>query len=278
MGWHQLLSGQAGLSQNLVDWPQIIMDTSPEGMKAVLLVGGMGTRLRPVLTGTPKPLASVGQRPFLELLVAQLHHQGIRKMVFCTGYLADEIEKEFGDGSRRSVSIEYSREPSALGTAGAVKFAEPLLKDASTFLAMNGDSFIQVEIQRLIAFHCRCGGIASMAVVRSKNEKRYGTVQFAADGRVIGFTEKGGSALSGFVNAGMYVFDRRILDYIPAGPASLERDVFPRILDQGLFAAEQQGVFIDIGTPEDYARAQALCETLYEAVYNKDPSSLIQNS
>jgi len=253
------------------------MDPSHKDLKAVLLVGGMGTRLRPVLMGTPKPLASVGQRPFLELLVRQLRHQGIRQLVFCTGYLAEEIEKQFGDGSRWGVTIAYSREPSALGTAGAVKLAQPLLREAPDFLVMNGDSFMQTDIQELIAFHRRCGGIASMAVVRMKNEKRYGTVQFAAGGRVSGFTEKGDGSPSGFINAGTYVFNRKIFDYIPLGPASLEKDVFPRILGSGLFAVEQHGVFIDIGTPEDYARAQALCETLYETVNMKATSDSEQH-
>jgi len=248
-------------------------DSWDKDTKAVLLVGGLGTRLRPVLAGTPKPLAAVGERPFLELLVGQLHHQGIRKLVFCTGYLAEEIEKEFGDGSRWGVTIEYSKEANALGTAGAVKLAEPLLRDAPNFLVMNGDSFMQMDIQQLIAFHRRRRGIASMAVVQMKNERRYGTVQFAPDGRVSGFTEKGEGASPSFVNAGVYVFDRRVFDHIPMGPASLERDVFPKILSHGLFAAEQHGVFIDIGTPEDYMRAQALRERLYEAAYTKQSDS-----
>jgi len=249
------------------------MDSSTKDIKAVLLVGGRGTRLRPVLAGTPKPLAAVGERPFLELLVGQLREQGIRKLVFCTGYLAEEVEKGCGNGSRWGVTIEYSKEPRPLGTAGAVKFAKPRLCGASTFLVMNGDSFMQIDIQELIAFHRRCGGIVSMAVVPMKNENRYGTVRFAADGRVSGFTEKGDGPPSGFINAGVYVFDYDIFDYIPSGPASLEGDVFPKILDKGVFAAEQDGVFIDIGTPKDYARAQTLCDRIYEAIYWTRPPS-----
>lgn len=249
------------------------MDSSRKDIKAVLLVGGMGTRLRSVLPHTPKALAAVGQRPFLELLIGQLRHQGIRRLVLCTGYLAEEIEKEFGGGRLWDLTIEYSKEPSALGTAGAVKFAEPFLHDASEFLVMNGDSFMEMDLRDLIEFHRRCEGIASMAVVRVKNERRYGTVRFASDGRVTGFAEKSDGAPSGFVNAGAYVFSRRIFEHIPEGPVSLERDVFPKILGQGLYAMEQQGVFIDIGTPEDYTRAQALCERLYQAVGGKQPPS-----
>ena len=104
-----------------------------------------------------------------------------------------------------------------------------------------------------------------MTAFRTRNERRYGTIQVGPDGRVSGFAEKADAATDGLVNAGVYLFNRRILEYIPEGPSSLERDVFPKLLNQGIFALEQQGVFIDIGTPEDYARAQVLCNRLYEA-------------
>lgn len=236
-----------------------------QNTKAVILVGGLGTRLRPVVASTPKPLASVGDRPFLELLVRQLRHQGIQHLVLCTGYLAHEIEKELGDGRKWDVTIEYSREPRALGTAGAVKFAEPLLRDVADFLVMNGDSFMEIDFQSLIHFHRNCGGIASIAVLRMKNEMRYGTVQVTSGGQVTGFTEKSAGDSDGFVNAGIYVFNRRILHHIPEGPVSLEKDIFPKLLGQGVYASKQEGVFIDIGTPEDYRRAQELSQRLEEA-------------
>ena len=217
----------------------------------------------------PKPLASVGERPFLELLIRQLRHQDIRKLVLCTGYLAHEIEKELEEGRAWDVCIEYSKETSPLGTAGALRLAEPFLRDVSDFLVMNGDSFMEMDFSELIAFHRRSSGLASMAVVRMKNEMRYGTVQVAANGRVTGFLEKRAGGSTDLINAGVYVFNRRIFDYLPEGQASLEKDVFPKILDQGLYVSEQRGVFIDIGTPEDYARAQTLCERLYEAAHRK---------
>ena len=114
-----------------------------------------------------------------------------------------------------------------------------------------------------------------MAVVRMKNEMRYGTVQVADDDRVRGFQEKSAGDSTGLVNAGVYVFSTRIFEHLPEGQASLEKDVFPKILDHGLYASEQRGVFIDIGTPEDYARAQALYERLYEAAHRKQ---LLTNS
>lgn len=245
-----------------------------DGIKAVLLVGGMGTRLRSVVPSTPKPMASVGDRPFLELLVRQLCFQGIRRIVMCTGYRAHEIEQELGDGHAWDVKIEYSRELQPLGTAGAVKYAEPLLRDVSDFLVMNGDSFMETDFRQLICFHRESGGIASMVAFRTRNEKRYGTIQVKPDGQVSGFTEKTDANPDGLVNAGVYVFNRRILDRIPEGPSSLERDVFPKLLHQGIFALEQQGVFIDIGTPEDYARAQGLCDRLYEAARVKQSPPL----
>jgi NDP-sugar pyrophosphorylase family protein len=245
------------------------MDSFLKDMKAVLLVGGLGTRLRQVVGAVPKPLASVGDRPFLELLIRQLLHQGIRRLVLCTGYLADEIENELGDGGAWDIAIEYSREARPLGTAGAVKFAEPLLSDVSDFLVMNGDSFMEIDFRELAEFHRRCGGVASMAVLRMQNEKRYGTVKLTANGRVIGFTEKSDGESDGLVNAGIYVFNRKIFAHLPEGPASLEKDIFPKLIGHGLYASEQHGVFIDIGTPDDYARAQALYERLYEAASRK---------
>jgi len=192
-------------------------------------------------------------------------------LVLCTGYLAHEIENELGDGRTWDVSIEYSKEPHPMGTAGAVKFAESLLREDSDFLVMNGDSFMDIDFRQLLQFHRNSGGIASMAVLRMRNEMRYGTVQVNAEGRVSGFTEKSDGDPTGFVNAGIYVFNRRIFEHIPEGPGSLERDIFPKLLDHRVYASEQQGIFIDIGTPEDYARAQELCERLYVAAHRIRP-------
>jgi D-glycero-alpha-D-manno-heptose 1-phosphate guanylyltransferase len=241
--------------------------------KAVLLVGGMGTRLRPVLPAKPKPLASVGRKPFLDLLVRQLRHQGIRRLVMCTGYLAEQIEGEFGDGRAWDVVIEYSREPHPLGTAGALKLAERYLRDVSEFIVMNGDSFLELDFDQLVRFHREHGTLMSIAVSKVSNTARYGTVQIGADCRVTAFAEKAGCHSSGLINAGVYVFSRAVLEHIPNAPGSLEKDVFPRLLDQGVYALEQHGMFIDIGTPEDYARAQRLCDCLDEAVRGEQAGS-----
>jgi NDP-sugar pyrophosphorylase family protein len=241
------------------------LDAAQEDIPAVLLVGGIGTRLQPILPGTPKPLAPVGDAPFLQLLVRQLRSQGIRSFVMCTGHLADQVEKEFSDGHKWDVAIAYSKESHPLGTAGALKFAESYLTQASDFLVMNGDSFLELDFRELIRFHREQGGLISMAVRRVPDATRYGTVQLDTHNRVVGFCEKIEAPVPGIVNAGVYVFKRAILQHIPDGPASLERDIFPRLLEHGVYALAQQGMFIDIGTPEDYARAQTLCHSLYQA-------------
>jgi D-glycero-alpha-D-manno-heptose 1-phosphate guanylyltransferase len=236
-----------------------------EDLKAVLLVGGLGTRLRSIVSSAPKVLASVGNGSFLELLVVQLRSQEIRRLVMCTGYLAEQIENEFGDGRAWDIAIEYSKEDQPLGTGGALKLAEHYLRESPYFVVMNGDSFLEIDFRNLIEFHRSHDAIATMAIPRVDDSSRYGTVDVDINGRVRSFTEKTGSTTPGLVNGGVYIFDRSVLRYIREGPASLERDLFPRLLDRGVYAQEQSGMFIDIGTPGDYARAQQLYDSLNEA-------------
>jgi D-glycero-alpha-D-manno-heptose 1-phosphate guanylyltransferase len=233
-----------------------------QGLKAILLVGGLGTRLRTVLPSKPKALASIGERPFLELLVRQLSAQGIRHLVFCTGYLAEQIEEVLGDGDELGVTIEYSKEDTPLGTAGALKLAQRLVQHDSEFLVLNGDSFLETDFGALSSFHRRHGGVASIAVVSVENAGRYGTVVLGTDNRVREFREKTGFCSPGVINAGVYILDSAIFDKIPEGPTSLERDVFPRLLELGVYAFEQRGIFIDIGTPDDYQKAKQMCDRL----------------
>jgi D-glycero-alpha-D-manno-heptose 1-phosphate guanylyltransferase len=232
-----------------------------QDVKAVMLVGGLGTRLRSVVPSTPKVLASIGERSFLELLVRQLRAQGIHRFVMCTGYLAEQIESRFGDGRLWDVSIEYSREELPLGTGGALKLAQRYLRDVGEFLVLNGDSFLEINLQDLMAFQRgHADAIATMAVLRVPNASRYGTVDVDTNNRVVGFVEKTGNEMPGLVNGGIYVFNQSVLEHIPEGTASLEKDVFPRLLQRGVYAQEQHGTFIDIGTPADYARAQQLLQ------------------
>lgn len=236
-------------------------------MKALLLVGGRGTRLRSVLPSTPKPLARVGNASFIELLVRQLRYQGIRELVMCAGYLSEQIQHELKDGSELDVSIEYSIEKEPLGTGGAIKLSKPLVK--TEFLVMNGDSFMDVDFQQLVDFHRSHRALVTLTVRRVENSSRYGTVQLDKEGLVKRFQEKTGAEISGLVNAGIYVFNDDIFSYIPDGPSSLERDVLPRLVGNGLCAMEQTGAFIDIGTPVDYAAAQNSVAQLYAAASSR---------
>jgi mannose-1-phosphate guanylyltransferase len=238
---------------------------SLDRVTAFLLVGGLGTRLRQVIHTIPKPLATIGRSSFLELLLRQLRHQGIHRVVMCTGHLGEQITKEFGAGAAWDLAIEYSQEPHPQGTAGAVKFAEALTYGASVFLVMNGDSFVDMNFRHFFQFHQEHGGMATLAVRRVVDASRYGLVHVGANGKVAEFAEKSSSRIPGLVNAGVYIFNREVLRHIPEGRCSLELDVFPNLLAQGVYAMEQHGTFIDIGTPEDYLRAQGMYEDLFKA-------------
>jgi D-glycero-alpha-D-manno-heptose 1-phosphate guanylyltransferase len=237
----------------------------------LLLVGGMGTRLRPVVSDKPKPLAPIGGISFLELLVLQLASQGFHHLVMCTGFRAAQIQQEFGDGRKWNVAIDYSEESLPLGTAGAIKLAERLVLGTPEFVVMNGDSFLELDLHRLIRFHREHGGTASMAVRHVPDAARYGTVQLGEKNRVVRFCEKTGIAGPGIINGGVYIFNREILRNIPDGPSSLEKDVFPGLLHEGVFALEQHGMFIDIGTPEDYDRAKTQYQSLSQAAHSEFP-------
>jgi NDP-sugar pyrophosphorylase family protein len=241
-------------------------------MKAVLLVGGLGTRLRSAVPSLPKTLASVGDKPFLELLVRQLNSQELHQLVMCTGYLAEQIQEVFQDGSDFGATIEYSKETVPLGTAGALKRAQRYVQNESEFLVINGDTFLEIDFNEFILSHRKHRSLATMAVVPVENSSRYGTVQVGADGRILGFLEKNGQNAPGIINAGVYVFSNAALALIPQGPASLERDVFPLLMEQGFYAIEQRGMFIDIGTPEDYARAKKMSDRLADAALYKHGS------
>jgi len=203
--------------------------------------------------------------PFLQLLVLQLRTQGIRRLVMCTGHQAEQIAQEFGDGCKWDVMIDYSRELSPLGTAGALRLASRYLAKDSDFLVMNGDSFLELDIRQFLHFHREQGGWASIAVRKVSDAARYGTVQLDHFNRVVDFSEKKGIREPGVINAGVYAFNRSILEQIPEGTVSLETELLPRVVEHGIYALEQKGLFIDIGTPEDYARAQALQVSLCQA-------------
>src|SRR5262249_41077482 len=160
----------------------------------------------------------------------------LRRLVMCTGFEAGQIQQEFRDGRKWNVTIDYSEESRPLGTAGAIKLAERRVSHASYFVVMNGDSFLELDIRRLIRFHREHGGLASIAVRQVPDAARYGTVHVDAKDRVVRFSEKLGIREPGVINGGVYVFNREVLQYIPDEPSSLEKDVLPSLLSQGVFA------------------------------------------
>lgn len=236
-------------------------------MKALVLAGGLGTRLRGVVDSVPKPMAEVAGRPFLEHLVAQLVSQGVRDIVLSTGYRGEVVEAHFGDGARFGARIAYSRESEPLGTGGAVKLAAPLL-GADPFVVMNGDSFADVDIRVLARAHEARGAVATLALVEVPEVGRYGAVEVDRDGTILAFVEKGGASRSRLVNAGVYVLGEDLLSRIPPGrKVSLEQEIFPTLVGGPFLGiAAGGGFFIDIGVPEDYRRLCAEPGPMLDAV------------
>lgn len=219
-------------------------------MKAIILAGGKGTRLKEVISDIPKPMAPVHDRPFLEYLVLQLAGFGIRDIVISTGYRGDVVRAHFGTGERLGVNIAYSHEDEPLGTGGAIrKAAEAFDEDA--FIAMNGDSFLNVSMNELTAFHSGANAVATLALAFVSDTARYGSVGLDADGRVYSFAEKGRSG-AGYINGGVYVLSREAVREFPEGSSSIENDCMPIFTNRGLYGLRTQGFFIDIGVPADY--------------------------
>jgi mannose-1-phosphate guanylyltransferase len=229
-------------------------------LETVLLAGGLGTRLRARMPGLPKPMAPILGKPFLEYQLLALRRGGISRLVICTGYGAVQIQDYFGDGSNWGVEIRYSKEPEPLGTAGALKQAAALLDDR--FQVLNGDTFVQADYSGLFDLHRTSRASATLAVSVSLERRAYGTVGLNSDGRIISFSEKEiekETTGATWINAGLYIFERCVLDYIPAGrPVSLETETFPLLLARGeqLFGYSVPGYFVDIGTPDSYDRFQ----------------------
>jgi len=227
-------------------------------MQALILAGGAGTRLRSVLgENLNKPMAPIAEKPFLEYLVTRLHKQGIDDIILCVGYKAALIESYFGRGDRWGVRLTYSRETELLGTGGAVKLAEDLLR-GDDFILLNGDSFFDVDVADLARFHNEVGADATLALAHVSNAQRFGAVRLDDERRIIGFTEKDNEVRPGLINGGIYILARDVLSLIPPGRiCSLERDVFPLLMARNLYGRSYREYFIDIGVPADYERLQA---------------------
>lgn len=224
-------------------------------LDAMILVGGKGTRLRSVVGDRPKPMAEVAGRPFVEWLLALLYDQGTRRVVLCTGHLAEHMEAYFDDGRRWNMELQYSRDPFPLGTAGAVRHALDKVR-GDRFLVLNGDSYCRFDPGLLLRTHVSAGAEATLWLVEADDRRRFGSVCVGADGTVESFAEKSSEFGTGRINAGVYLIERGAAETIPAGRSiSLENDFFPSLVGRGLCAVVGEDPFTDIGTPESYAGA-----------------------
>ncbi len=228
-------------------------------MQAIVLVGGEGTRLRPLTETVPKPALTLVDRPFLAYMIEWLAGHGVDEVVLACGFLPDVLREALsGEEERAGVSIRYVVEPDRRGTAGAIRFAADELGDDldDRFLALNGDVLTDLDLTALLQAHAGVGAQATIALHPVEDSSAYGLVRTDADGEVLEFTEKTGEAVPGEINAGMYVLERSVLDLIaPGEEVSIERDVFPRLVGAGLRGLRLDGYWMDIGTPERYLEA-----------------------
>lgn len=228
-------------------------------MQAIVLVGGEGTRLRPLTATVPKPALTLVDRPFLAYMIEWLAGHGVTEVVLACGFLPDVLREALaGEEERAGVSIRYVVEPERRGTAGAIRFAADELGDGldERFLALNGDVLTDLDLTALLRAHGERGARATLGLHPVEDSSAYGLVHSDSGGAVLEFLEKTGEAVPGEINAGMYVLERSVLDLIPPGEeVSIERDVFPRLVGDGLHGLRLDGYWMDIGTPERYLQA-----------------------
>jgi mannose-1-phosphate guanylyltransferase len=227
-------------------------------LQAIVLVGGEGTRLRPLTDEVPKPAITLVDRPFLAYMVEWLGSHGVTEVVLACGFLPDRLREALGDGEHEGVKLTYVTEPERRGTAGAIRFAAEALGDRleDRFLALNGDLLTDLDLAALVRSHEERGARATIGLYEVEDSSAFGLVDCDAAGAVLSFTEKTGIAEPGEVNAGAYVLERSVLDLIPAGRnVSIETEVFPRLVGDGLCALPLAGYWMDIGTHERYLQA-----------------------
>lgn len=224
-------------------------------INVVILAGGLGTRIQPAVMGKPKVLAEVRKHPFLEYLLYQLDKASFKKVILCTGYLGSQIEKTFGK-RYKGLRLYYSQEKTPLGTAGCLRKALPLL-NSETILVMNGDSFCEVNFKKFWQFHLGKKSKASLVFSRVSDTSRFGKVELGSDDSIIGFQEKKAGSGAGFINAGIYLINKALIEKIPASKKiSIEKEVFPQWINKGFYGYTGDNNFIDIGTPKSYAEAE----------------------
>ena len=240
--------------------------TDREGLPpAVILAGGLGTRLRSVYAAGPKSMAPVKGRPFLDYLLAQLKKEGVKEVILCVGYKKCHIHRFVGSGDKWGLRAKYSVEHKLLGTGGALKKAEQLISE-DRILVVNGDTFLDVNLRELVEFHESRKAAATLAAVKVADSARYGSLRLDSKSRITAFLEKSGREGSQgprtekkLVNGGMYVLEKSLLRAIGmCGPMSLERDIFPSLLPaKSVYGFASDAYFLDIGVPLDLWRAQS---------------------
>jgi mannose-1-phosphate guanylyltransferase len=242
-------------------------------LPAVVLVGGEGMRLRPLTERTPKPMLPLLDRPLLSYTFDHLRRGGVDRAVLACGYLPDAIQRHF-DGSYDGIELDYRVEPQPLGTGGAIRFAAEGID--RTFLALNGDSLREADIELLLYFHRDRGAKATILLTRVADPARYGLVRVDGCGRVVAFVEKPGpdEIDTDEINAGLYVLEPEVLDLIPPGrPVSIEREVFPLLAERGeLYAVALPGYWLDVGTPASYLQAH------FDLLYRRGVDILVDRS
>ena len=231
-------------------------NNNDNNIKAVVLAGGLGTRLYPLTRKTAKCMVPVNGKPLLEHIIQYLASYGFREIVITVGDRRQQIMKHFGNGSKFGVKLHYSVERKALGTAGSLKNAERLITD--TALVMQSDTITNFKLNEIISFHKEKGALATIALTSVKNAKGYGLAVMNENKRITKFEEKPARSFSNLVNSGIYVLERKVLDHIPTNRKfDFSRDLFPLLLRKklSLYGIEVSGYWFDIGTPDSYRNA-----------------------
>lgn len=227
-------------------------------MKALILIGGLGTRLRPLTCNTPKPLMPVVNRPFLYYQLKLLKDHGIKDVIFCVSYLPESFKRYFGNGKKFGLRITYVYEKTPLGTGGAIKNAEKHID--KPVIIFNGDIITDISISRMRKFHIQHKALASIALVQVKNPTAYGLIETDKKGRIERFIEKPSwdEVTCNTINAGTYIFQPEVLKFIPEKVNySVERGLFPLLLKKGfpLFGFIYNKYWLDVGTTQNYLKA-----------------------
>lgn len=223
-------------------------------MQAILLAGGLGTRLQSVVSDRPKPMALIQDRPFMEYVIRELKASGIGDIIFAVGYKGSMVEEHFGDGSAFGIRTSYAYEEKLLGTAGAIKNAARHMTGGEAFV-LNADTFYRIDYGRLVDIKKEKRLDMALVLRQVPDVSRYGEAALT-DGILTGFNEKSSEARPGTINGGVYLLSRELIGQIPEGRVSLENDMIPRWLAEGrrIGGFVNEGYFIDIGIPQDYFR------------------------